>query len=166
MAESQPVCQLGKQRPFSICVLANEGGRYICNISLIGQYLAQTRIENVHPLYQELTDDPQSASTCVHLKWMSVTPTYVAWRQKHFFNSSPSSAAYMCQWTGPSLVQVMACRLFDAKPLPEPMLVYCQLDPGNKFRWNLNRNFILFIQENAFQNVVCQNGGHFVQGEM
>ena len=26
------------------------------------------------------------------------------------------------------LVQVMACRLFGAKPLPEPMLAYCQLD--------------------------------------
>ena len=23
----------------------------------------------------------------------------------------------------------MACRLFGAKPLPEPMLAYCQLDP-------------------------------------
>ena len=43
-------------------------------------------------------------------------------------NSSPPSAAYMRQWTGPSLVQVMACRLFGAKPLPEPMLAYCQLD--------------------------------------
>ena len=42
--------------------------------------------------------------------------------------SSPHSAAYMRQWTGPSLVQVMACRLFGAKPLPEPMLAYCQLD--------------------------------------
>ena len=38
--------------------------------------------------------------------------------------------------------------------------------PGNKFQWNLNRNFISFIQENAFENVVCQYGGHFVQGEM
>ena len=44
------------------------------------------------------------------------------------FNSSPPSAAYMRQWTGSSLVQVMACRLFGAKPLPEPMLTYCQLD--------------------------------------
>ena len=26
-----------------------------------------------------------------------------------------------------ALVQVMACRLFGAKPLPEPMLAYCQL---------------------------------------
>ena len=28
----------------------------------------------------------------------------------------------------PSLVQVMACRLVDAKPLHEPMLEYCWLD--------------------------------------
>ena len=36
--------------------------------------------------------------------------------------------------------------------------------PGNKFQWNLNRNPIIFIKENAFENVVCQNGGHFVRG--
>ena len=46
-----------------------------------------------------------------------------------YIKSSPPSAIYMRQWTGPSLVQVMACRLFGAKPLPEPMLVYCPLDP-------------------------------------
>ena len=45
-------------------------------------------------------------------------------------NSSPPSAAYMRQWTGSSLVQVMPCRLFGAKPLPEPKLTYCQLDNG------------------------------------
>ena len=43
-------------------------------------------------------------------------------------NSSPPSAAYMCQRTGSALVQIMACRLFGAKPLPEPMVAYCQLD--------------------------------------
>ena len=32
----------------------------------------------------------------------------------------------MCQWTGSALV--MACCLSGAKPLPEPMLAYCQLD--------------------------------------
>ena len=35
----------------------------------------------------------------------------------------PPSAAYMAQWTGLSLVQVMICRLFGAKPLHEPMLI-------------------------------------------
>ena len=43
-------------------------------------------------------------------------------------NSSPPGAAYMRQWTGSALVQVMACRLFGAKPLPELMLAYCQLN--------------------------------------
>ena len=36
----------------------------------------------------------------------------------------------------------------------------------NKFQWNLNHNSIIFIQENAFEIVVCQNGGLLVQGEM
>ena len=57
----------------------------------------------------------------------------------------------------------MACRLFGAKPLPEPMLVYCQLASW-MFQWNLNRNFIIFTEENAFENIVYQYGGHFVQG--
>ena len=44
-------------------------------------------------------------------------------------NLSPPSAAYMHPWTGSVLLQVMACRLFGARPLPEPLLMYCQLDP-------------------------------------
>ena len=45
------------------------------------------------------------------------------------FNSSPPSAAYMRQWIGSALVQLMACRLFGAKPFSKQMLGYCQLDP-------------------------------------
>ena len=45
------------------------------------------------------------------------------------FKSSPPSAAYMYLWMGSALVQIMACRLFGAKPLFKPMLVYCQLNP-------------------------------------
>ena len=39
--------------------------------------------------------------------------------------------------------------------------------PGTNFSemWNSNRNSIIFIQENAFEIVFCQNGGHF-EGEM
>ena len=57
--------------------------------------------------------------------------TYEKRRSGH--NSSPPSAAYTCmrQWTGTILVQVMACRLCGAKPLPEPKLAYCQLDSWN-----------------------------------
>ena len=45
------------------------------------------------------------------------------------FNSSPPSAAYMHQWIGSALVQIMACRLFGAKPLSKPMPGYYELDP-------------------------------------
>ena len=85
---------------------------------------------------------------------------------KLIVNSSPPSAAYMHQWAGSSLVQVKACRLFGAKPLPEPMLTYCQIDSWEqilvKFKWE----FYHFHSRKCIWNVVCQNGGHFVQGEM
>ena len=37
--------------------------------------------------------------------------------------------AYMHQWTGSSLVQLLDRHLFGAKPLPEMMLTYCELNP-------------------------------------
>ena len=41
----------------------------------------------------------------------------------------PPSAAYIRQRIRSALVQIIACRLFGAKPLSKPMLDYCQLDP-------------------------------------
>ena len=47
----------------------------------------------------------------------------------------------------------MACRLAGTKPLSEPMLEYCQLDPWEQI--NLNRNSHISIQENnAFEYIV------------
>ena len=60
----------------------------------------------------------------------------------------------------------MACRLFGAKPLPEPMLAYWQLDTWEQISVKFESEFIIFIQEKAFENVVCQNGGHFVLASM
>ena len=62
----------------------------------------------------------------------------------------------MRQWYETSYVQIMACRLISANPLSETMLIYYQLDPWNKLQWNSNENSNLFIQENAFGNVVCE----------
>ena len=56
--------------------------------------------------------------TCVGCKPVAiVVPKWII--------SSHPSAAYIRRWTRSSLIQVMACRLFGAKPLPEPMLEYC-----------------------------------------
>ena len=60
----------------------------------------------------------------------------------------------------------MACRLFGVKPLSKPMLGYCQLDRQEQTSVKFETEFIIFIQENVFEYVVCQNGGHFVQGEL
>ena len=43
---------------------------------------------------------------------------------------------YIRQGTGSVLLQVITCRLIGAKPLPEPMLTYCQLDPSEQTAMN------------------------------
>ena len=52
------------------------------------------------------------------------------------------SDVYMNQWIGPSLVQIMAFGHFSltrTKPLSEPVLAYCQIDPKGhiKIKFNL-----------------------------
>ena len=59
----------------------------------------------------------------------------------------------MRQWTGSASVQVMACRLFGTKPLPDPMLTSCQLDPYEQTSVKFGSNSKLFIH--AFENIVC-----------
>ena len=67
-------------------------------------------------------------------------------------NSSPPSAAYMRQWTGSELFQVMACRLFGANPLPEPMLVYCQLDSWEQISVKFESEFYHFHSGKCIRN--------------
>ena len=43
-------------------------------------------------------------------------------------------------------------------------IVNCTL--ANKFQWNLNPNLSIFIEENAFENVVWKSGGHLVSASM
>ena len=45
------------------------------------------------------------------------------------FNSLRPSDEYMSQYTRPILDQIMACGLIGTKPLSEPVLAYCQLNP-------------------------------------
>ena len=72
---------------------------------------------------------------------------YVYCLQRVWF--SPS-AAYMRQWIGSALVQIM----FGAIPLFKPTLGYYQLDFRNKVQWNFNQYEKLFIHENASENIV------------
>ena len=44
---------------------------------------------------------------------------------------------------------------FDDKLLPEPMMTYYQPNPLEQLPWNFRSKYKIFIQENAFENVVC-----------
>ena len=76
------------------------------------------------------------------------------WANAGNINSSPPGAAYMCQWIGSALLQIMACRLCGAKPLPKSALV--NWTHRNKPQWNFNQNTKLFIHKNAFENIACE----------
>ena len=64
---------------------------------------------------------------------------FTRWRMTHLTHLPPS-AACMRQWIGSALAEIMACRLFGAKPLSKPMLA-CQLD---------SREHISVIYESEF----------------
>ena len=67
--------------------------------------------------------------------------------------STLPGAAYMRQGIESALVQIMACRLLDAKPLSKPMLVIVN---RNKLQWNFNQTTKFFIHENASETIVCE----------
>ena len=59
----------------------------------------------------------------------------------------------------------MACRQFGAKPLPEPLLAYCELDSWEQILVKFEWEFYHFLSRKfKFEIVICQNGGHFVHG--
>ena len=81
-------------------------------------------------------------------------------------NASFPGAAYMRQWTGSALVQIMAWRLFDAKPLCEPMLVYYQLDLQEQNSVKFESKYKTFDSTKCIWKCCLQYGGHFAPGEM
>ena len=72
----------------------------------------------------------------------------------------------MRRWTWSSLVQVMACPLFSAKPLPEPMLVYCQLDSWEQVSVNFESEFYHFHSRKCIWKCCLPKWRPFCPGEM
>ena len=70
------------------------------------------------------------------------------------------TAAYKRQWTGSTLVQIIACRPLGAKLLSKPMLGCCQLD---KLQWHFNQNTKHFHEKKCISKQLLWNSGHFVQ---
>ena len=78
--------------------------------------------------------------------------------------SCPPSATYMCRCIGSALGKVMACRLFGAKPLPEPMLIYCKLDLAEQTSVKFGSKYKTFHSRTCVWKCRLRNGVHFVQG--
>ena len=74
----------------------------------------------------------------------------------HWVNSSPSSGAYMCLWIGSALVQIIAWRLFGAKPLSKSMLGYCELDPYEQTSVNFQSKYKTFHSRKRILKIVCE----------
>ena len=96
--------------------------------------------------------------------WQTTKYTYPFWITSPPSTAPPPCAAYMRQWNGSALVQVWLVACSVANYYPNQCWLIFNWIPGNKFQWNSNRDSNVFIQENAFEIVVCQNGGHFVLG--
>ena len=60
----------------------------------------------------------------------------------------------------------MACGLYGDNPLSEPVMVHSQSDPKEHIHWNFTWNSKVYIQEHAYENVVCKSGGHLVSASM
>ena len=72
----------------------------------------------------------------------------------------------MRRWTGSAWVQVMACRLFGAKSLPEPMLAYCQLDPYEQSSVKFQSKFKHYHWRKGIWKCRLQFSRKIVLGEM
>ena len=108
----------------------------INNIPALGQIMA----------WRRSGDKPLSEAMMVSLlKHICVT-------RPQWVNSSSPSVAYMRQWSESALVQVMACRLFSDKPLPEPVLVYYQLDSWEQLSAKFESEFYHFHSRKCFWN--------------
>ena len=79
--------------------------------------------------------------------------------KKFLFNPLRPGDAYMHQLTSLSLIQMMACHLFGAKSLSEPMLA-CQLDSKEHISMEVhlrNQKFsVNKTKQNAFENSTCK----------
>ena len=76
------------------------------------------------------------------------------------FNSLRPTDAYLRHQPMSSLVQIMACHLFGTKPLSQPILYYCQLDPKEQTSVKLHSKFRHFHSRKCIWK--CRLGNVFL----
>ena len=98
---------------------------------------------------------------CCHMTTSGATMTtkLATWQHLLFsvllFNVLRSKDAHVRRRTRSSLIEVMACRLFGAKPLSRPILDNCQWDPKEHISIKSYLK-IKRVHRKAFENVLCR----------
>ena len=94
----------------------------------------------------------QETSHYLNQWWLVYWRIYICVTRPQWVNSSSPNAAYMRQWIGSSLVQVMACHLFGAKLLREPVLAYWQLHSWRQISVKFESEFYHFHSRKCIWN--------------
>ena len=84
------------------------------------------------------------------------TDSFMRFISPRCINSPSSSSAYMRQWIGSALIQIMACRYSVPSHYLNQGWVIVNLALRNKLQWSFNQNTKLFIHENASENIFCE----------
>ena len=93
---------------------------------------------------------------------MAIQWNYCYWVLFSVFTSLRPRDAYVRHYNITALLQIMACRLFGAKPLFEIVLPFCQLDPKEHISMKFYWTFKSFYSRKCSWKCRLQNGGHFV----
>ena len=111
---------------------------------------------------------PRHSFRELHIKAQPTVSLYhIATRGKVFrFNPSRPSNAYMRRWIGSSFGQIMACVLFGAKPLSQPMLDYCWLELSEQIAVKFELKLLSFHSKWCTWKCRLQSGAHFVTASM
>ena len=82
----------------------------------------------------------------------------------HCVNSLRPVGHQVGQWTGSSLVEVMACHLFGAMQLVhQPMLTYCQLNLLQQISVKFESKLVRIIFQIYIWNCCMHHSSHFIQ---
>ena len=130
-------------------IFMNENVRISINISW--KFVAKGLINNIPALVQIMAwrrpgDKPLSEPMIFNLL------THICVTRHQWVNASPPNAAYMRQCIGSVLIQIMACCLFGARPLPDPVLVYYHLDSLELISVKLKSEFYHFLSDKCISN--------------
>ena len=93
-----------------------------------------------------------------------VTHICVTWPQ--WVKSLGQRDAYMHYQPWPSLVQIMAFHMFGTKPLSEPMLYHCQVNPSEQTSVKMYSKLKHFHSTKCIWKYRLEYVGHFVVASM